>query len=103
MARATAESVLGQIRHLSHEQSFSRTKRIPMDSDKIDTLETLRKLRSLVNQAVGRIRLETRGSDFRVDSGIAITSDQSALLCTVAVTRFDHDGGIPVDDDDIDI
>lgn len=90
MARVTEESLMGQIRGLDPGQSFSRTKRIDLtDKNRLTVTEALQKLRNLVNQAVGRLRKEEPGSNFRVESTSGLTSDNKAILATVAVTRFD--------------
>ncbi len=90
MARVTEETIIGQIRALDAGQSFSRTRRIDLKAkDRLTTTDALAKLRNLINQAVGRLRKEEPGSNFRVESGVAITDDKKALLATVAVTRFE--------------
>jgi hypothetical protein len=92
------ESLAGQIRALDVGESASRTKRIDLsDKQGATTAEVLAKLRNLMNQAVGRARQET-GSNFRVESAVALTDDKAAMLATVAVTRFE--GG---DDEEADI
>lgn len=99
MARVTEDSIAGQIRALDPGQSFSRTRRIDLkDKDRLTTADALAKLRNLVNQAVGRIRKEDAGSNFRVESVVGITDDKRALLATVAVTRFEGE-----DDEEADI
>lgn len=92
------ESLAGQIRALDVGESFSRTKRLDLtDKTRPTTTEALAKLRNVVNQAVGRIRKDG-GSNFRVESAVAITDDKAALLATVAVTRMDGE-----DDEESDI
>lgn len=99
MARITEETLAGQIRALGIGQSFSRTRRIDLTGEaRQTTAEVLAKLRNLLNQAVGRIRKEEAGSNFRVESTVGITDDKKALLATVAVTRFDGS-----DDEETDI
>jgi hypothetical protein len=99
MARVTEDSLIGQIRGLDPGQSFSRSKRIDLaDKSRLTTAEALQKLRNLVNQAVGRLRKEEPGSNFRVESVVGITDDKRALITTVAVTRFEGE-----DDEEQDI
>ncbi len=100
MARVTEESLAGSIRGLDAGQSFSRSRRIDLtDKNRPTVAESLAKLRNLVNQAVGRIRKEDPGSNFRVESVVGITDDKKAMIATVAVTRFDGAG----DDEETDI
>lgn len=99
MARVTEDSLIGQIRTLDPGQSFSRSRRIDLaDKNRLTTAEALQKLRNLVNQAVGRLRKEEAGSNFRVESVVGITDDKKALIATVAVTRFEGE-----DDEEQDI
>lgn len=101
LARVTEESLIGQIRALSPGQSFSRSSRIDMTAKSQPTVnEALQKLRNLVNQAVGRLRKEQPGSNFRVESASGLTSDNKAILCTVAVTNMADRAPGQVDDED---
>lgn len=103
MARTqTEESLAGQIRGLAIGQSVSRTARVDLQSKKAaNSGNSLAKLRNLMNQAVGRIRKDQPGSNFRVESAVAITDDKKALLATVAVTLLD--GPAEADDEEADI
>lgn len=99
MARVTEESVMGQLRGLDPGQSFSRSQRLDLtQSPPPKTSDALQRLRNLMNQAVGRLRKEQPGSNFRVESAVGITDDKKALLATVAVTRFEGE-----DDEETDI
>jgi hypothetical protein len=101
MARPSEESVMNQIRSLANGQSFSRSQRIStVGKRSIDTKTVLQGLRNSMNQAVGRLRKEEPGSNFSVESVCAFTADHSAVICTVAATRFF--GGM-ADDEDVDI
>ncbi len=102
LARVTEESLIGQIRALSPGQSFSRSSRIDLSSKNQPTVnDALQKLRNLVNQAVGRLRKDMPGSNFRVESASGLTSDNKAILATVAVTNMaDKTAGAPDDEDD---
>lgn len=100
MARVSENSLMQQIRTLSAGQSFSRSERIDMSVRKpASTKDVLQGLRNSMNQAVGRLRKEEAGSNFRVESVCAFTPDHAAAICTVVATRFDG----PADDEDIDI
>lgn len=101
MARITEETMAGQIRSLSVGQVFSRSARLDLtDTDRVPTTDALRKLRNLVNQAVGRVRKENPGSSFRVESVVGLTDDKQVHIATVAVTCFDSANAN--DDEDID-
>lgn len=104
MARVTADSLIGQVRALSPGQSFSRSSRIDLASkDRLTTAEALQRLRNLVNQAVGRIRKEEPGSNFRVESVVGVTDDKKAVIATVAVTNMaDGKTGATLADEDDD-
>jgi hypothetical protein len=85
------------IASLEEGDTFSRSKRIPVGSEEAKNLNAvLTKLRNNVNQGATRARAET-GSNFRVESGVMLTDDKTAHLCTVAVTRLDGD------DEEVDI
>lgn len=98
MARPNEDSVMNQIRTLSPGQSFSRSQRIDMTAKRPPaSKDVLQTLRNSMNQAVGRLRKEEPGSNFRVESVAAFTADQSAVICTVAATRFE--GGANEDEE----
>lgn len=100
MARVTEETLAGSIRGLDPGQSFSRSRRIDLtDKARPTVAEALSKLRNLVNQAVGRIRKEDAGSNFRVESVVGVTDDKKAMIATVCVTRFEG----PDDTEEVDI
>ncbi len=102
MARVTEESLIGQIRTLSPGQSFSRSARIALtDADQKAVTAALSRLRNLVNQAVGRLRREDDGSNFRVESAAGFTDDKQAIIATVAVTNMaDRNADDDEDDED---
>lgn len=90
-----------QIRSLGAGESFSRTIRLDPDAKRpLGSKDALQSLRNSINQAVGRLRKEEPGSNFRVESASAFTQDHTAVLCTVAATRFD---GPVEDDEEVDI
>jgi len=100
MARVTEDTIVGQIRALDPGQSFSRSKRLTLEeaANEMTPTEALAKLRNMVNQAVGRLRKEIPGSNFRVESMVGFTDNKQAVLATVAATRFDGE-----DDEEQDI
>jgi hypothetical protein len=77
-----------QLRRLNRGESLARSKRYEMGAPEAASLnEQLHGMRRTVNSAVSRIR-EATGSNFRVDSGTLITSDNEAVLAVVSVTRL---------------
>lgn len=101
MARVTEDSLAAQIRALKAGQTLGRTARVSLVGKlEENPSETLQRLRNLVNQAVGRLRKEIPGSNFRVESSVGIVQNHTAALCTVAVTRFD---GAAEEDEEVDI
>lgn len=98
MPRPSEETIMGQIRALDPGMSFSRSTRISLEQcPAADVGKALAKLRNLLNQAVARIRKEDAGSYFRVESVSGITSDNKALIATVAVTRIGDDDAEEID------
>lgn len=84
------ETLAGQIKGLKRNESISRSQRLAVeDSGPTAVTDALAKLRNQLNQAVGRIRKNDEGSNFRVESAVGVTDDKKALLATVAVTRLD--------------
>lgn len=101
MARPSEDSVMNQIRSLDNGQSFSRSQRIAtVGKRSVDTKTVLQTLRNSMNQAVGRLRKEEPGSNFRVESVCAFTPDHTAAICTVVATRF---FGATEDEEEMDI
>jgi hypothetical protein len=92
-----ALSMPALIKALGEGDTYSRSKRVPVGSKEAKDLNVvIGKLRNVVNQCVSRLRKET-GSNFRVESGIALTSDNTAHICIVAVTRMDDEDNEEVD------
>jgi len=100
MPRVTEESMAGFIKTLAPGQSYSRSRRFPLDGTAaLDIPANLAKLRALVNNAVARMRREDEGTSYRVESAAAMTTDYKAIICTVCVTRMVE--GEDTDTDDI--
>jgi hypothetical protein len=88
MAKVSEESLASNLKALSIGQSFSRTVRLPVAKGVGEKVPpAMARLRNQLNQAAGRLR--GNGSNFRVESGIAMTDDKTAILATVAVTRME--------------
>ncbi len=93
MAKLNALSMSELIKGLKDGQSFSRTRRVAVDDEEANTLNAVvAKLRNTLNQSVARVR-EATGTNFRVETGVALTDDKKAFLATVAVTRMDGELG----------
>lgn len=102
MARVSEASLTASLVALSIGQSFSRTERFAVEAGVGDKIPTaMAKLRNQLNQAAGRLR--KGGNNFRVESGIAMTDDKTAILATVAVTRTEGGDADDDDNDDVDI
>jgi hypothetical protein len=94
VAKRTDDSVStpALIKALEEGETFSKCRRVAVGSKEARNLtDVLNQIRNRVNTGVSRIRKEVPGSNFRVESGIALTDDKLAHLCTVAVTRMDAD------------
>lgn len=88
MADEVIPSFNAQLRALPKGESLPRAKRFPIGSKEAAGInEVLSALRRNVNAAVSRIR-DATGSNFRVESGCFITSDNEAVLAVVTVTRL---------------
>lgn len=92
------------IRALSLGETYSKTSRLPIEDASQEEINlTLQKLRNTTNQGLSKIRAVT-GRNFRSESGVMLTDDRAALLCTVAVTRFEGEDDeyeeIPEGEDD---
>jgi len=80
------------LKGLEEGESAGRIIRQPIEIGASDLNATLAKLRNQVNNAVSKARREIPGSNFRVESGITLTDDNTAHLCVISVTRFDANG-----------
>lgn len=77
-----------QLRKLAKRETISRAKRFKVGSEEAENVaEELKKLRSNVNASVSRVR-EASGNNFRVESGVMLSSDHAALFAVVNVTRL---------------
>lgn len=79
-------------KRLKEGDSVSRTKRVPIDELKPNTItKTLASMRNSMNQLAARAREETdRG--YRVESGQFITNDGAAIMLTVVLTCMEDEG-----------
>jgi len=76
-----------QLRALERGESLAKAERFDIGTPEAkDINETLQRLRRTVNAATSRIRAD--GSNFRVESGALITSDNEAIIAVVTVTRL---------------
>ncbi len=102
MASATPNSPTLAVRALAVSESFSLTKRYPIeDAATVDARKEMKQLRNILNQAASRNKADT-GSNFRVESGAIITDDRSALILMACVTRMTPGDVAPSDDDEDD-
>ncbi|WP_288959788.1 hypothetical protein [uncultured Sulfitobacter sp.] len=76
-----------QIRALSYDESFSRTKRLPIPENP-NVTEELQTLRLTVNATVSRIRRTTEGHDYTTESLTALNKEGTAILAIIVVTRI---------------
>lgn len=87
MAEEVIPSFNAQLRALSRGESLARAERFDIDEPPLSGInDILTKMRRGINAAVSRIR-ESTGSNFRVESGVMITADNSAMIAVVTVTR----------------
>ena len=76
-----------QLRALKAGESLAKAERFTLGSKAAtEVTDTLHRMRRTVNAAVSRIR-ESTGSNFRVESGAMITSDNEAIVAVVSITR----------------
>lgn len=76
-----------QLRALKAGESLAKAERFTLGSSEATYIsDTLHRMRRTVNAAVSRIR-ESTGSNFRVESGAMITSDNEAIVAVVSITR----------------
>jgi hypothetical protein len=88
MAEEVIPSFNAQLRALRKGESLARAKRFQIGSPEASSInETLSSMRRNMNAAVSRIR-DATGSNFRVESGSLITSDNDAILAVVTVNRL---------------
>lgn len=88
MSDETLPSFNQQLRQLRRGDSHAKARRFPLGSPEAAEInETLSSMRRTVNSTVSRLR-ESTGSNFRVESGSMITSDNEAILAIVSVTRL---------------
>lgn len=77
-----------QLRALKAGESLAKSRRFDVGSpDAASINQHLHAMRRTVNAAVSRIR-EATGSNFRVESGSLITSDNEAIIAMVNVARL---------------
>ena len=87
MAEEVAPSFNALIRSLKKGESFAKAERYPLDDPPEDGMNSvLSRMRRTINAAVSKIR-EATGSNFKVESGLMITSDNEAMIATVVVTK----------------
>lgn len=87
MAEELSPSFNAQLKALKAGESLAKAERFPIGSEHAQSVtEALQRMRRTINAAVSRIRTST-GSNFRVESGAMITSDNEAVVAVVAVTR----------------
>jgi hypothetical protein len=87
MAEEVIPSFNAQLRALARGQSLARAERFDIDEPPLSGInDVLMKMRRGINAAVSRIR-ESTGSNFRVESGVMLTDDNTALIAVVTVTR----------------
>lgn len=87
MAEEVIPSFNAQLRGLSRGESLARAERFEIDSPPSDGInDVLMRMRRGINAAVSRIR-EATGSNFRVESGVMLTADNTAMIAVVTVTR----------------
>ena len=87
MAEELAPSFNQQLRGLRKGESLAKAERFPLDEPPEETINgALARMRRTVNAAVSRIR-EATGNNFRVESGVLITSNNEAMIALVTVTR----------------
>ena len=87
MAEEVIPSFNAQLRSLARGQSLARAERFEIDEPPASGInDVLMKMRRGINAAVSRIR-ESTGSNFRVESGVMLTDDNSAMIAVVTVTR----------------
>jgi hypothetical protein len=92
VAASKEETLASQLLNLKPGQSVSRSRRIPIIGMVEDSAnEVLGKLRNVMNNAVGRLRAEYDGTNFRVESVVGLTDNKQALVATVVATRFAND------------
>lgn len=99
MARRAEDtlSMPALIKALDEGDTYSKTRRVAVGTKEAKDLNAvLFKLRNVVNQGVSRIRKEVPGSNFRVESGVALTDDKAAHLCVVGVTRIEDEEAVDI-------
>lgn len=88
MADDNIPSFNAQLRSLKPGESLAKAERFEIGSPAAtDINDTLQRLRRTINAATSRIR-EATGSNFRVESGPLITSDNEAIIAVVVVSRI---------------
>lgn len=86
------ESLAAQLLALKPGQCVSRSRRIPITEDYEGNVnEILARLRNTMNNGVGRLRAEYDGTNFRVESVVALADNRQAMIATVVATRFGVD------------
>jgi hypothetical protein len=88
MADEVIPSFNAQLRALKKGESLAKAERFSIgDPDASNITDALSRMRRTINAAVSRIR-EATGSNFRVESGALITSDNEAIVAVVSVSRL---------------
>lgn len=88
MAEENIPSFNAQLRALKPGESLAKAERFDLGSPAaININDTLQRLRRTINAATSRIR-DLHGSNFRVESGPLITSDNEAVIAVVVVSRL---------------
>jgi hypothetical protein len=88
MADEVIPSFNAQLRALRPGESLAKAERFTIGSPQAsEVTDALSRMRRTVNAAVSRIR-ESTGSNFRVESGAMITSDNEAVVAVVSVSRL---------------
>lgn len=87
MADEVIPSFNAQVRALQPGESLAKVERYQLgDPEAANIPEILSRMRRAVNTPVSRIR--AAGSNFRVESGAMITSDNEAVMVVVTVSRL---------------
>jgi hypothetical protein len=88
MADEVIPSFNAQLRALKKGESLAKAERFSIGNPEAGNVtEALSRMRRTINAAVSRIR-EATGSNFRVESGALITSDNEAIVAVVSVSRL---------------
>lgn len=98
-------SFASAVRGLVNGESAARVVRLPVDdTSDVEIKNETSRMRNVINQMISQMRADT-GSNFRVESGNYITSDATAIIVCVTVTRLSGEASAPdfPDDEEVDI